>query len=575
MFSIFYKSSKVVKSYTSQLYEYNISTLISLTRYVNNSLKFGLSSLATFILQNTKSSKFLENGAIVSIIDWRTVAIKNISVDMEHLYSNIRYSLHPIHCNKLAISDVIISWDKRLQISIDHIDITVDVSENILNKMDNSHKHADNSDSIRSRPTAETLIDDFEIEHETIVVEDLKDAKQVLSAYIDEILKNTLIKIKRIYITAVSDLSMTDNTKHSMTLYVDCITNENMTKWRVSDLTFHICESVPAAIISTFSISINKDNYITADFSQSNNIHFGVCGDACFIVSMFLQQLVENQRILSSRLEKESLNFNVSMDDSVRKNIARNIAEGMSSLIMEKKSEIGNDETNPKIFDIPKLYVKGIYVKHANFTVDIFKGSDLNNTRIRSERFTIKTWGGFLRYDVYTEHLYATVDKAQTTIGYINSMMELDMTNTQGFWNINVTVPDIYIRTSQQVVDKIIILFTFNVVFSEYDLLFNRSDAIKFKRVNISNFNVRFKYYNSPCDYRKVLKGHWKYLVRLIPHCDLSITVPTVILRYQVGWDDLIEAYIKELISTQKLRCAKKVIIGTAKRKFLNFLKKT
>ena len=212
--------------------------------------------------------------------------------------------------------------------------------------------------------------------------------------------------------------------------------------------------------------------------------------------------------------------------------------------------------------------IVGFQMRDLQFTLDIFKGSDLYNTRERTERFTLKLWGGQLEYDSLRERLLASIRKVQTTVGYIDDQLLLKMRNVGGYWDVDLKVPEIYVRTSQHIVDKIVILFNFNVQWNEYYMIYNIDDAVSFRNVYISDIEMRFKYYNSPTDYRKILRGNWKHLIRLIPHCDVSLTFPNTIIKYVAGWEDLVDAYLKEMLLNQKLRCVKKVIVGTAKRKF-------
>jgi hypothetical protein len=146
------------------------------------------------------------------------------------------------------------------------------------------------------------------------------------------------------------------------------------------------------------------------------------------------------------------------------------------------------------------------------------------------------------------------------------------MKNDNGFWCVNVSIPSIYIRTRQAIIDTMIVLFTFNMIWNEYDILYTHAESIKFKIFNIDDIHIRFKYYNSPIDYKKILKGNWKHLLKLVPHCDMAITFPSIILKYQIGWENVLDAYLKEIFVTQRLRCIKKILIGTAKKKIKNMI---
>ncbi|KAJ3044603.1 DNA polymerase delta catalytic subunit [Rhizophlyctis rosea] len=195
-------------------------------------------------------------------------------------------------------------------------------------------------------------------------------------------------------------------------------------------------------------------------------------------------------------------------DDLVAKEVAKNIAESMAQFILPiTNGAVSFEEVMHVVPDIT-----GLEIRDLQFTLDIFKGSDLNNARIRTERFTIKLWGGHLHYDAVRERVLVSVRKVQTTIGYIDDIMTLKMRNVGGSWDVDLDVPEIYIRTSQHIVDKIIVLFNFNVQWIEYYMIYNVDDTVRFRHVHISDVQMRFKYYNSPADYKKILKGNWRYL---------------------------------------------------------------
>jgi hypothetical protein len=281
---------------------------------------------------------------------------------------------------------------------------------------------------------------------------------------------------------------------------------------------------------------------------------------------------MENQRILNrKRFVKGDVMNNTLLDDLVSKELAKTIADTMTNFITrdnEQKSEKSDKSEQTFQHEHSFFEIRGLKLKNLRFTLDIFQGSDLKNTRIKTEKFTMKIWGGYIEYNLMKEQLLASIHKIQTTIGYIDDPVTLKMKNVGGYWDVDLNIPEVYVRTSQYVVDKIIVLFTFNALWSEYDMIYSSAESIRFRHVYVSDIYMRFKYYNNPVDYKKILKGNWKYLVRLIPHCDLSLTFPNTIIKYQVGWEDLVDTYVKELISKQKLYCVKKMIVGTAKRKF-------
>lgn len=533
----------------------------------NSGCKHLLSQFATFLFHQTQ---FPFNDSVsIEIIDWNTLRLTDILIDTERIKKNLAL---PFIVSRIWISTVTVIYNEHVTVVVDKVELVANLSDFRKEYHDtSSSKHSTSSSPYLSHPIQQN---NFEEEGGTLVVNDIRDAQQVIADYIDNIFQTAKITINDISVTTISDISMSNVEKHTMTLHMNKIHNRSFTHWTTSDITFKIYPTRPAAIISSFDISFNgTDGILIADFSETENIRFSMCGDSGFILSMFIQQLLENQRLVDSKSngdEVDQPNYAQVHEEHVSKLIAKNVAETMTQYILDDSSDNAAETQKP----IPIL--RGIKCRNLNFTLDIFKGSDANGNRffqiernaMTTGHFTFKGWGGYLEYSLQQEFLVASVNKVQTTIGYVDNTITMKMRHSYGgFWNVMFDIPDVYVRTSQSIIDKMIVLFNFNGIWNEYDLLYNQGDSIKFKTVDISDVNVRFKYYNAPIDYNKVLRGNWKHVAKLIPHCDLSITLPNIILRYQIGWEDVIDAYIKELLTTQKIRCIKKVIYSTAKRK--------
>ena len=326
-----------------------------------------------------------------------------------------------------------------------------------------------------------------------------------------------------------------------------------------------MCTNFRNVNIPRISLTSNN-NKIVADFGR-NTVRAGFCGDSNYLLSVLLQNILENNRTICLR----ELHRKTRLEESQRRktDVAAQIAETLADNMFTWKQAAAK---KPSVQSSSPSFDK-LELINLELLVDFYRGSDVQRTRILEEGFTIKLTSVHMVYETYKEALFIEAAKIQTTVGYIDETVRMRMTNEGGFWDVNVSIPSVYIRTRQAIVDTLVVLFTFNTMWNEYDILYNTADTIKFRNFIVDDIHVRFKYYNSPIDYRKVFKGNWKHLIKLVPHCDLSITFPSIILRYQVGWEDVVDAYLKELLTTQRLRCVRKVVVGTAKRKLKKLLR--
>ena len=477
------------------------------------------------------------------------LTLSQITVDNNILASD---SL-PFTIAQCQIGEFGISYDKRLNIVAKNVQLTIDVTtlpevvDDVEGKQENQCPPNSEDDNING----------------TDFLHDMDDGKQLLIKHIDEMLRNVSLSIENISITVKSSIHMLNESTHEYLITVSRINNKHnpMTQWHwnIQNTTLHVCpktlQSARNIDIPHLSIKFKGDNIF---FKFQETVRAGFCGDSNFLLSVLLQNILENNRILCfKRLQREAI---VQEQHWKNKDVVSEMAEILNDT-MSNHSVV--QETKRTIVTSFDKFV----LKDLNVLVDFYRGSDVQGSRIVDEGFTIKLTGVDVEYKTCMETLSINVEKVQTTVGYIDDPVHVQMSNDNGFWDVNVSIPSVYIRTRQAIVDTMIVLFTFNVVWNEYDMLYNNAETIKFKNFIVDDINIRFKYYNSPVDYRKILKGNWKHLMKLVPHCDLSITFPSVILKYQVGWEDVIDAYLKELITTQRLRCVRKVVVGTAKRK--------
>lgn len=539
------------------------------------------STLATYLLSQ---SSYFQNGILnarVTVVDLTTILIENIELDVEEFLPSSLVESIPFTVRHAYIKEARLHWIDadnhqqsrygRLHVVVNRIELVIDVSE---------QRFLREKDTFETRDTTIPFVDHIE-ENEhlestgTPIIKDLEDAKKIVEDLIDDTLRFTQVSLNDIRLFTVSGLTLGNSIKHTMNVRISNINNvrrshslHSFLKWEVNDAVGYICQNVPAVNIPRFLMMV-EDGRICADFNETDNIHVALCGDAGFIFSTFVQQIVENLRILNRKnvLRKHGTSTPIN-HDLVAKEVTRSLEETMTKstdnacMTEVTKMTSGTIKTTRMFPEIT-----GFQLRDLQFTLDIFKGSDLHNTRERTERFTVKLWGGYMEYDPIRERLLSSIRKIQTTVGYIDDPLTLKMRNVGGYWDADLKVPEIYVRTSQHIVDKIIILFNFNVQWNEYYMIYNVEDSVRFRHVYISDIEMRFIYYNSPMDYKKVLKGNWKNLVRFIPHCDINLTFPNTIIKYVSGWEDLVDAYLKEMFTNQKLRCVKKVIVGTAKRK--------
>ena len=357
----------------------------------------------------------------------------------------------------------------------------------------------------------------------------------------------------------VTELGVSEETKEQdMTLTVDNIKVLQWSDISITGLRFCVCPPQKTAYIPELSIRVqDRGGIVLVDCTNESPANVWMCGDSYFILSFFSQLFLENQRYLSKKHNPTPQPLSSSSD--VAKKITESLSDNISSLISEIKFDTNATKGTS--------WLQLVKITNLNFTLDLHKGSDFQSTRLETDKVSARVFNANLWCDFVKDEISLDIEQIQTTIGYVPDPINMFMKNVHGvYWDIDLTVPEIYIRTSQSIVDSLLVILNFNIVWNEYDLLYN-NEAIRFRNVSVNETLLRITYYNSPIDYKKLLRGNWKYLLKLVPPCDLSVNLPRVLMQYHVGWEEVIEEYMKEIVSTQKIRCVKKVIVGVTKRK--------
>ena len=277
---------------------------------------------------------------------------------------------------------------------------------------------------------------------------------------------------------------------------------------------------------------------------KSCNLH--LTAKSIFVLSNFFKQLSENVRCINqSRLRG-------------------------SRMTQENDNVIASTNL------IAKFYVRDINARlELEVDANTDAGNGVSNSTDEETTFILTVSDLEASYHLVDEALDISAKSIASTVGYVHDGIRFQMVRanrTDVSWDLDVKITEIVIQTSQHIVEKLAILFKINTMLDEYSLLYNESEQTTFNFVNIQRTHVTFSYYNSPYDKKKLLRGHWKHIVKLIPHCDLDITFPLIMLKYKRGINAVIEGYVSELLATQKVRCVKKIIAGTAKRKWKSML---
>jgi hypothetical protein len=435
-----------------------------------------------------------------------------------------------------------------------------------------------------------------QLENDEDALMGLHELALIIADFVENVFEGTRVTLMDTEITFVTKLGVSaDVYTHEMKMNIarTAFHTQKVPRLDITGARVSACPPLETAYIPQIGMRLLEDGQVLIDCGQSTdefieNAKISLCGDSYFILSFFAQLLMENQRYISKQnVRVES----VGSPDTIHESVLREmLQESMQDIthaagqehnhhvrdLLHHKSRhrrtLDKEKDSRVVRKIKSMkgssWVKALKVENINFIIDFFRGSDLEKTRVHGEKITAKCAGAQLFCDFEHDQLHLSVESIQTTIGYIEEPIYLSMVNVYGnYWDANISIPEVFVRTSQHIVASMMVILNFNVVWNDYDILYHSSETIRFRHVTIDEIYFQSKFYSSPVDVRKVMKGHWKQLLKLIPPCDFAITLPRTILRYQVGWEEVLDHYIEEMVSSQKIRCVKKVVFGVAKRK--------
>src|SRR6478609_1361554 len=404
-----------------------------LSSFLGNGCRNVVSHVITFVFHQTQHA--FNNTLSIEILNWYSARITDVLLDPERLLKD--GVLLPFTISKCHLETITVVYDQEVKIIIDNINVVVNVSDfSPPCKQQNERDAEEGIIGTELPPEEDEIEKDIVKMPGTLVVNDVQDAQQVIADYIDSILQCSKLCINNVTITTISDVSLTTAQKHTMTCKIGKIHNRTLTHWKTSDVIFKIYPSVPAAVVSSFDVSFEaKDGMLIIDFSETENMRLSISGDSGFILSMFIQQLLDNQRkIEACYVEQDAPNFADVHDEQVSKLIAKNIAETMTQYIIDVPSAYTTDKSKEC-----QLTLKGVKCRNLNFTLNMFKGNDAGVPFLRPERdadttghFTFKGWDGYMEYSFQQEFLYTTVGKLQTTVGYIDNPLVMKMRHAGG-----------------------------------------------------------------------------------------------------------------------------------------------
>jgi hypothetical protein len=380
-----------------------------------------------------------------------------------------------------------------------------------------------------------------------------------LENWIDSIFKGIIVECSDTSVDIDTELGFSPKSKtHTMNLTTGRIFCSQWRKLAISDIILSICPPVENIIIPMLTMELDTKRNATVDGKDLKCIEVHLCGDSFFVLSLFFQIFAENQRVICKR------NF-VPGSPPAEKEISRMIAESLSENL---KDFLFADESSRSRSTVKKQenVVNKITVKNTDIIVDFHRGSDMFKCRLEENKLTVRARNCYMNGDFQNSKFQMMIQSVHTTVGYVDDKICIIATLVDPYWDLLISIPEVNVRTSQKIIEGFMVMFQFNVLWNEYDLLYNESEAIKFRNVTIEEIRGNFEYHSSPIDFKKALHGHWKQMIRLIPPCDIKITFPQMTLRYHRGWEELFSAYLQEMTDTQKVRVAKKVLVGVAKR---------
>ena len=529
------------------------------------------SHLVKCILHHYMNDLLLEE-LFVDLEDFYTFSVHNVCLDLSSL-RDIPFSVYSCTISKITIT---VSKIDNIKVDITDMDLVLNVCN--IPKLSNDPvsdmsdiSDVDSIDDISQLPNISDISsqDEMEMSEKNIDDQIMAEGIEILENFIRNAVNGVSFSAKNTNVTFLTELGVSHKSKrHEMKLVIGSLEARNWSHVELSCMTFYVCAPQQTAYIPNISADLLDNGDLHVDCKNSNPVNISLCGDSYFIFTFFLQLFFENQRYITKKyLQNEVKMESIKSSSEIASHIFKSVQENINEILFEEK------EMKRKRSEGGTEWVRTLMISHLDFNLDLHKGSDFQCSRMEADKITARVFDTCMSCDFQNDKIMLSIQKVQTTIGYISEPINVYMQSVDKYyWDLNVSVPDIFVRTSQYVVDSMLIIFNFNVVWNEYDLLYNTEENIRFRTIIIEPTHITARYFNSPIDYKKVLIGNWKYMLKLIPPCDITLTIPKMVQKYRLGWGEVIDEYMKEVVSTQKYKCVKKVIVGVTKRKVRKLL---
>ena len=330
----------------------------------------------------------------------------------------------------------------------------------------------------------------------------------------------------------------------------------------IDDISFSICPPVESAQIKHISLVRTEDSILSIQTQRP--VEIDLCGDSWFILSFFIQRVFENQSRIALLLD-EAKQRQIPPPEALTKVLSEAFVENVYAEVARPTTSRHKPTTKKR----QDPFVKRILLTVPNLLVNFHKGTDLDQDRQLEDSVSFYLVSALLDISFLRPQVRISIQQVQSTIGFLEDPVDLTMVmvgQSGKYWDLSVSVPKVSIRTSQHIVGTLITLFSFHATWNSYIFLYNINEGIQFRNCTINPVHVVATFYSNPIDYSKVLVGNWKQFLKLIPLCDFRITLPCVIEKWKPGWDEVIDGYLKEIIATQKTKCAKKLALAFVKK---------
>lgn len=508
---------------------------------------------------NAFADGFLVKKCQLNLVDEAVVEISEIHIKDNMFSSIFSYQIKDFYVDKITVD----FWN--LQIGVDGVRITTDTT--ILNVRTNYlYDEIDEINEIEKYNEIDEIneIEKYNSEIDTSVA--VSKLKIVIKSAIESFLVNVLvINIEDVIIKIITEIGISNNSpKHTMRLNITNI-SKGVSCVEARQVSFFICENTTNLHVPMMKISGKTENQLLILCVEGNN-EFDLCGDSYFIINFFLQTVFENQRyLLKQNNSKIASNRKTKSQVVIKKELEEVLFDYDYSY---RKQLDTNTTANTKYRKRENLLLKNLELRIDNVVGHFHHGQDLNQTRKEDDKFTVKCWDFLLLTDFTTDNVSMETRQIQTTVGNVDQVIRYNMQKFGEYWDVHLQLSSVNIRVTQTIIESLVLLFDFNNIFSEYDILYNQQEDIKFRQFLIDDVHLKTIYYSKPTDLNNLLRGNLKAVLSLIPSCDIKLTLPSVIMKYQIGWEDVMNCYLHQLYSTQKFKCFKKVFVGIAKRRF-------